>query len=210
MRVWILVFLSYLAGSFPTAYVVARKWAGLDIRTVGSGNVGAGNVTRTLGLRLGSLVAAVDYLKGLVPVMVGRNIGLSSSELVPVGVAAVAGHNWPVFLQFRGGRGMATGAGVLSYLFPRAIPVLVVTALVGSLKGVGGLTGILGFSSVPLLAVIWGESRPVLWASLSVLVLVAVRRIQGSPGDRLDPAHPWRSVLHRLLYDSSRPLRLAP
>ena len=112
--------IAYLIGSFPTGYIVGRM-RGLDIRTVGSGNVGATNVTRVLGKKFGYPVFVVDFLKGLVPVMLARIIAgrcqldLIQSDLCVAlaGIFSVIGHSYPVWLGFKGGKGVATSLGVI-------------------------------------------------------------------------------------------------
>lgn len=110
---------SYLIGAIPTGYLVART-RGIDIRKVGSGNIGATNVYRCVGKSWGILTFILDFLKGYLPAVLlpllaqlwtNESYGASWSMLF--GCLAVAGHNWPVYLRFRGGKGMATGAGAL-------------------------------------------------------------------------------------------------
>ena len=111
---------AYLIGSFPSGYVAGRM-RGLDIRTVGSGNVGATNVTRVLGKQFGYPVFAVDFLKGLVPVLLARVIAqrcqldsIQSDLCAAVaGIFSVIGHSYPVWLGFKGGKGVATSLGVI-------------------------------------------------------------------------------------------------
>ena len=115
---WLLALVgAYLLGSFPTAYFVAKKVQGLDIREVGSGNVGSTNAVRTLGLPLGVLVFVSDVLKGVIPVLLGKWLG-GATVAVVLGLAALVGHVFPVWLQFKGGKGVATGLGVALALFP--------------------------------------------------------------------------------------------
>jgi glycerol-3-phosphate acyltransferase PlsY len=114
---------AYFVGSVPTGVLVARA-RGVDIQTVGSGNIGATNVARTLGRRAGALVLAIDAAKGALPA--GVALWLSARGTVDpfvvaaAGVAAVAGHCFPVWLGFRGGKGVATSLGVLVVLDPIA------------------------------------------------------------------------------------------
>jgi glycerol-3-phosphate acyltransferase PlsY len=118
-------FVSYLIGSIPAGYIVGRI-AGIDIRTVGSGNIGATNVTRVLGKRYGYPVFIVDFLKGFAAVgmsiMIAKRgqTGLIPSELFGVvgAVACVLGHSFPVWLGFKGGKGVAASAGALFGLMP--------------------------------------------------------------------------------------------
>ncbi len=121
------VLLAYLAGSIPFAYVVAKLAAGVDVRTVGSGNVGATNVGRVLGLRYFLLVFALDLAKGLLPtwgfpIAVERlaGPGLPPGLAVFVAMATIVGHNYPVFLKFQGGKGVATSLGAFAALDPAA------------------------------------------------------------------------------------------
>jgi glycerol-3-phosphate acyltransferase PlsY len=125
---------SYLLGSIPAGYVVGRM-AGIDIRKAGSGNIGATNVTRVLGKRYGYPVFAVDFVKGLAAVILSILIAKhtqpswsSSPDLFGItgAVSSVIGHSFPVWLRFKGGKGVATSAGALFGLMPLA-------ALVGAL-----------------------------------------------------------------------------
>jgi len=100
-------------GSIPTAYIAGRLLAGADIRRMGDGNVGARNAYFELGPRPGIVVFVIDVIKGMLPVMVARAVALPEAVVLAAGAATVAGHNWPVFLGFRGGRGEATTIGVL-------------------------------------------------------------------------------------------------
>ncbi|WP_414653569.1 glycerol-3-phosphate 1-O-acyltransferase PlsY [Gemmatimonas sp.] len=115
--------LAYVAGSFPTAYLVGRV-NGVDLRTVGSGNLGATNVQRTLGWRWGLLVYVVDFLKGWLPTLLLPGVfGLADGWPwgVAIGVAAIAGHVKPIFLMGKGGgKGVATASGVFMALAPTA------------------------------------------------------------------------------------------
>ena len=106
---------AYLIGSIPVAYIFGRVLKGLDIREHGSGNMGATNAFRVLGKGPGTIVLILDIVKGVIPVTLLANaFGLADPlSLVIIAVAVVAGHNWTVFLGFKGGKGMATSLGVL-------------------------------------------------------------------------------------------------
>ena len=106
---------AYLIGSIPVAYIFGRVLKGIDIREHGSGNMGATNAFRVLGKGPGMVVLILDIIKGIIPVTLLANaFGLGDAlSLVIIAVAAVAGHNWTVFLGFKGGKGMATSLGVL-------------------------------------------------------------------------------------------------
>jgi len=116
-----LLLLGYLAGALPFGVWVTRWARGVDVREQGSGNIGATNVARVAGKKLGILVLALDAAKGALPVMLAlRMLPESPRAHVAVGVAAFLGHCFPVWLKFRGGKGVATAAGVLLVLVPLA------------------------------------------------------------------------------------------
>jgi glycerol-3-phosphate acyltransferase PlsY len=116
---------AYLLGSVPTGLLLARAFGGVDIRTKGSGNIGATNVYRTLGRTVGILTLAGDCLKGMIPVLAAKALELPDIWIAAVGVAAFLGHIFPVFLGFKGGKGVATALGV----FLAASPLAVLAAL---------------------------------------------------------------------------------
>ena len=110
--------IAYLLGSIPAALIVGRRLKGIDIRTIGNGNMGASNVFHTLGEKAGILVAVIDFLKGALPVLVATLLGFSMEWRMIVGACAILGHDFPVFAGFRGGQGTATTLGTMLILFP--------------------------------------------------------------------------------------------
>ena len=128
------IVIGYLLGSISFSMIIARYFAGIDIREHGSGNAGATNILRVLGPKLAATVLVLDLLKGVLAVLIAHWIGASDTLLVLTGVAVIAGHNWPLFFNFRGGKGAATTIGVMFSLLPleagtAAIIALVVLAL---------------------------------------------------------------------------------
>jgi len=121
---WLIVTLGSLLGSLPTAYVAGRMVRGIDIRRIGDGNMGAANAFRQLSPGVGIVVGIIDATKGATAVLIAQAVGLPLLLVLTTGTAAVVGHNWPVFLGFRGGRGEATTIGVLLATIP--LPVLIV------------------------------------------------------------------------------------
>lgn len=112
-------FVSYLVGSFPTGYIVVRLLKGEDIRHLGSGNIGATNVRRVLGKRWAVFVTIIDMLKGALALL----LTATSASYIPwlqsiAGFSVVMGHNFPVWLKFKGGKGVATTYGVVAFLWP--------------------------------------------------------------------------------------------
>ncbi len=110
---------AYLLGSIPTAYIIGKFRKGTDIRNVGSKNMGAMNVIYNVGFWWGALVLAIDIGKGVIAMFVAKVLNIPELAYYATGVVVILGHNFPVFLKFRGGKGGATAVGVLSYLmFP--------------------------------------------------------------------------------------------
>ena len=124
---WILILCAYLLGAIPFGYLIVKERAGVDVRSVGSGNVGATNVLRVAGKLPGIGVLVMDMAKGCFPVLVGRLLGMAPEILAAAAVAAVLGHVFPVFLGFRGGKGVATAMGAFLALAPIATMTSVVT-----------------------------------------------------------------------------------
>jgi glycerol-3-phosphate acyltransferase PlsY len=108
----------YLMGSIPSAVIMSRRVAGVDIRTLGDANAGARNVSRTLGWKPALVVAVVDFFKGFAPVMLAKTLRLDLGWQIATGFCALLGHDFPVFAQFQGGQGMATTLGLLLALAP--------------------------------------------------------------------------------------------
>ena len=172
------VLLGYLVGSLPTGLVVIRLLKGIDIRAHGSGNIGATNVFRVAGLPTAALVLLLDMAKGAVPVLLAEAWAPSPLVAVLAGLAAVAGHNWSLFLRFTGGKGIATSFGVLLALSPAAAAVAaLVWVVVVAATRYASLGSLLGIAAVP--AAMWrrGEPREHLgFAALALLFAVYKHR----------------------------------
>jgi acyl phosphate:glycerol-3-phosphate acyltransferase len=117
----LVLFAAYFIGSIPFALLLARRW-GADLRRVGSGNLGAANVMRASGVTAGVLVAALDVAKGAASVWLAERLSPNAGVPAAAGVAAVVGHIYPLWLRFRGGKGVATACGAFSVLTPAAVP----------------------------------------------------------------------------------------
>jgi glycerol-3-phosphate acyltransferase PlsY len=154
--------LAYLLGAIPTSWLAARLVAGIDLRQRGSKNLGATNVYRVLGWRYAVPVAAFDIAKGSLPtVLFSPRVGGADWIPLAVGTAAIVGHVFSVFVRFKGGKGVATSAGVVLALAP--IPLLAAAlAWVAVLRGTGymSLASIIGAVTFPLAAWAWGTANP--------------------------------------------------
>ncbi len=145
------VIIGYLLGSIPTAYIVSRVRKGIDIRAIGSGNMGGANVMREIGTHEGVFVGLFDIAKGAGAILIGQALNVSELWIFGTGFAAVVGHNFSVFAGFRGGRGSATIIGIFLVLAP--IATLVTLAVIAvpffASRKFGGAI-IVGFALLPL------------------------------------------------------------
>lgn len=193
---WLWPVACYLLGAVPFAYLVGRM-SGVDLRKVGSGNVGAGNLTRTVGIKAGVAAALLDGFKGLIPTVLLREASVGSAVVAISGLAIVVGHNWSIFMRGRSGRGLAPSSGVLLGVDPSLIAWPAGWSVAGWKFG-GGLCGFLAWASLPVVAVLFHRPASAVLATLGLCVLMLVRRIQGNPGDL--PG--LRAALHRAVFDT--------
>jgi glycerol-3-phosphate acyltransferase PlsY len=180
-----LVAAAYLLGSVPFGVLVGRFWTGVDPRSVGSGNIGASNVARSAGKAAGIVTLLLDAGKAALPMLLGRALlvrlgagpAVAEAWSVAVGLAAFAGHLWPIWLRFHGGKGVATALGVFLILAP--MPALLALAAFALAFGatripaVGSLTGV-AVATVGTFMV-HGAATVVPWAGLLVAALIVWR-----------------------------------
>src|ERR1700732_3498104 len=181
LNVLLLVAFGYLLGSVPSGWLVMKVYRNQDLRKLGSGNIGAANVFRAGGPGAFTLTLIADGLKGFIPVMLGIALGLGDNEiaLAALGLAAVIGHNWPLYLGFKGGKGVATSGGVLLALAPVALVLALTTwFLIIRMTKVASLASLsavaVGFVSLIVLHLIgWQAWRPVGWPVVVLGVALA-------------------------------------
>lgn len=154
MKLILVLLFSYLLGSIPNGYIFGKQFAGKDIRNYGSGNVGATNVARVAGYKVGLLVAILDITKGFLSVYIAKSFLLpeySMAFVFTAAILAIIGHNWSMFLSFQGGKGVATSVGVILSLFPLSFIVLFIVWItmifITKMVSVGS---ILGAISLPI------------------------------------------------------------
>jgi glycerol-3-phosphate acyltransferase PlsY len=176
--------IAYLAGSFPSAYLAGRLLKGIDLRTVGSGNLGATNVYRTLGAKAAVAVLLLDALKGYLPAALlpgaldARSLAGANAALwwgLAFGIAAIAGHAKPAFLLGRGGgKGVATASGVFAALAPSAFGIAFAAfAIVAAATGIISLASIVAALVLPLaLVATVGARSPLVLVSVGVAAFV--------------------------------------
>lgn len=163
---------AYLLGSIPFSYLVARR-SGVDVRTVGSGNVGATNVMRSVGRGAGLLAFGLDFLKGVAASLLGRALEPQGALPALCAVMAVFGHMYPVWLRFRGGKGVATGAGAFVPLAPAAtVSALAVFAVALAATRYVSVASIAGTLALAAAAFLLGAPPPVVRAAAGLALLI--------------------------------------
>lgn len=168
---------AYLIGSFPTGVVLSRRKYGIDVREMGSGNIGATNITRTFGWYAGALTLLADGLKGFLPVWYVARYHADVPALVPaVGLAVVAGHCFSLYLKGRGGKGVATSLGCLIAVVPGlALTAAVTYAIALAATRISAVGSLAGLVAANLYLLFIKESREIFWLVAGITVLVVVR-----------------------------------
>lgn len=168
------VAIAYLSGSVPFGVLVTRALTKKDVRSEGSGNIGATNVARVAGRGAGAIVLALDALKGTLPVLAAQAAEPAASWLhAAVGAAAFLGHVFPVWLSFRGGKGVATALGVLAVLLPWSAAVgFAVWVAVLALTRIASVSSLSG--GVAAIVAAFFQGRPVAYPLLGVALLAAM------------------------------------
>ena len=199
---------AYLLASVPAAYLVAKWSRGIDLRQYGTGQVGAGNLWRMTSWRLGLPVGIFDLSKGLVMVWVAQLAGLGIAEQVTVGLAAIIGHNWPIFLRFNGGRGIGASLGVIlivpliNNLAPWGIVTVVTIIVVGMLiMHSSPLPVLTSMVALPLVSWGLGQPFPVTLGFLAMLLIIVIRRLAGRRAAIAASVSNRQLLLNRLLFD---------
>jgi glycerol-3-phosphate acyltransferase PlsY len=208
MAIWLaLILTAYLLGSVPAAHLAARFFGGINLRSYGTGQVGAGNLWRMTSWKLGLPVGIFDGSKGLVMVWVAQMVGLTVAQQLVVGVAAIIGHNWPVFLRFFGGRGVGTAMGVI-FILPfinTVVPWMTIAFFTILILG----SIILRSSPVPVflstmsLPVVSAFFEPVTisLAFLAIFAIIVVKRLTAPRSAETSSIGLGRLLLNRLLFD---------
>ena len=172
------VAVGYFLGSIPSAYIIARLRKGIDIRNFGVGNAGAVNVFRHVGKWEGLVVAFIDIAKGAGAILIAQALGVSQPWLLGAGFSAFLGHNFPVFIGFRGGKGSATIIGIFLILAPEVIGIVLgIIAVLMLISRNVAFAICVGF--VLMLPLIWWfeESMVLVFYSLAILIFIGVRSL---------------------------------
>lgn len=172
--IWIVI-AAYLIGSIPFSYLVPKFLGGIDIRKHGSGNTGATNVLRTLGLKVGVVAFLGDFLKGILPALMALSIYGRTEALVASGVA-VLGHCYSIWLGFKGGKGIATSVGLITALFIKVFPVLFVIqfGLIFATRYMS-LASITSAISLPILVYLFGYDSASVYFSIGLCAFIVFK-----------------------------------
>lgn len=177
MRFILIAVIGYFLGNISSSYIVGKLGSNIDVREYGSGNLGTTNAYRVLGLKAGALVFIGDVIKGIIATVIGLLIVRDNSIGGLIGgITAVAGHNWPFLLEFKGGKGIATSFGTIIILFPKvALILLVVEVLIIVLTGYVSLGSVTVAILLPILAIAF-RYDPWLIAGAFILAIMAIYR----------------------------------
>ena len=208
MTTWIILIVAgYLIGSVPFSYLVGRA-RGINLKKQGTHQVGAGNLWRLTSRRLGLLVGCWDFAKGIIMLVVAHAVGRDAGQQLVVGLAVIVGHNWPVFLRFHGGRGIATLLGlavalpILNPISPS--PSLIATGFVLLMFIIyrsSPLAVLISAASLPLTSWLFHAGVAVATAYLGIFLVVVVKRLTAQPAPEKLPISRARLLLNRLLFD---------
>jgi acyl phosphate:glycerol-3-phosphate acyltransferase len=197
----LLLIASYLIGAIPTAYLVVKWRYKKDIRQFGSGSVGASNVYRNFSKRLGMLVFIWDIAKGALVVWISQLLQMQPLYQSAVAMMVVAGHNWPVFLKFNAGRGVATTLGAAAVLMPWVIVVFIVCEIISLIVRNSPTLVLIGFALMPVAGLILKEPAAITLGLLGLFLILVIRRLTAPRSERSKSVKTSELLLNRLLFD---------
>jgi acyl phosphate:glycerol-3-phosphate acyltransferase len=209
LKFLLLVIAGYLLGSIPLSYLSGRA-RGIDIKKQGTHQVGAGNLWRTTSRKLGFFVGIFDFLKGMLMVYLAKKAGLDAGLQLFTGIAVIIGHNWPVFLRFHGGRGIATALGLIIIMPSLNYGAITTWPLIVFFGVAFGLLSILHRTPVPVLAglitlpvtsAIVCEPVKLMMGYLLLVVIIIIKRLTAQPNTAAVKADMGHVLLNRLLFD---------
>ncbi len=206
-QVTFLIIGAYLLGSVPTAYIAGRALKGIDVRDYGSGSVSGSNVWQSVSRWAILPVGIADISKGVIPVLIAQALGFTLAAQGIAGLAAIAGHNWSIFLRFSGGRGIVTMMGVLTILAPWELLVCIGVFLLGIALFNVPVGAFIAAVALPLASLGFGEPLPLTLCLLAMTLILMAKRLTANRGALIGE---WRRVLvYRLLFDRDIPDREA-
>jgi glycerol-3-phosphate acyltransferase PlsY len=206
MGLLVLMVVAYLLGSIPTAYLVSRWVKGIDIRRYGSGTVGGSMVYEHVNRWLVVPVGLFDIAKAAFPTWMGMQLGYGEPGAMAAGLAALVGHNWPLYLNFIGGRGIGSFLGILLVLFPWGDVWFLAFLAIGTALGDSAPWALASIASMPLLIWRLDGASTLYWLVGGMLIITLVKRLEANRRP-LPPDGPERRrvIWLRLIYDRDIP-----
>ena len=172
----VLMIVAYILGSIPNALWIGKVFKGIDVREHGSKNTGSTNAARVLGAKLGILTLILDISKGAIPTLIATMLLDSSISVILVGICAILGHSFSIFMKFKGGKAVATTVGVFIVLVPGAILlVAVIFFLVFGITRYVSLSSMIGAISLPIWIVLFYKNIPLTIFGIIIAILIIVR-----------------------------------
>jgi acyl phosphate:glycerol-3-phosphate acyltransferase len=193
---------AYLVGSVPVAWLLGRWRGGLDLRAVGSGNPGTSNLFRNIGMGPALLSGPLQFAQGLIPVLAARAVAGEGTLPDLAAVCAVAGNGWPIWLKFKGQRGIAVATGAVAAINPALLLLLLVCFAAGAATHAIAVGVLVGFAALPIAAA-WIGGRGLAITCVVLLAAVVVRRLEGVRADLREASseEEHRVLLRRLVLD---------
>lgn len=172
----VLMIVAYILGSIPNALWIGKVFKGIDVREHGSKNTGSTNAARVLGAKLGILTLILDISKGAIPTLIATMLLDSSISVILVGICAILGHSFSIFMKFKGGKAVATTVGVFIVLVPGAILLAaVIFFLVFGITRYVSLSSMIGAISLPIWIVLFYKNIPLTIFGIIIAILIIVR-----------------------------------
>ncbi|HPR02098.1 MAG TPA: glycerol-3-phosphate acyltransferase [Saprospiraceae bacterium] len=195
----LLLLFGYLLGSIPSGYLAGKWIKGIDLREYGSGTVSGSMVWEHVAKWAVVPVGLFDIFKGALPTWLGLRLGLGEVAAMLIGFAAIIGHNWPVYLNFQGGRGFSPFLGVLLALFPWGVPIILAGLGIGNIFRSPAIPLIV-LVSLPIFAAFLNGSSIVLWLSVGMTVITVVKRLEANRRPLPDDPVERRNVILRRIF----------
>ena len=169
---YFMIVISYFIGAVPFGLVLGKA-AGIDVRKDGSGNIGATNVARLVGKKIGIVTLLLDVAKGFLPMLAAAGLGAGENTILLCGIAAFAGHLYPVYLKLKGGKGVATALGVFLYLDPVAVVICILSFVaVVVVSGYVSAGSLVASALMPVLVLFLRGPGNVVWCALFIAFLI--------------------------------------
>ncbi len=196
----VLIVIAYLWGAISPAFIIARVLKGVDLRHYGSGTVGGSNVGEQVGRAWMIMAGFLDLVKGFAPPMLVRAWGLDWGIAVLVSLAIVVGHNWSLYLGFKGGRGMGAAVGILFAWDMRLAILLLVILAIGTLIKQGAPSAAIALVLLAPGAWVIGDASEIVWGSVWLVLVIAIKRLEANRLPLPDDPKEQRAVLLRRLW----------